>query len=72
MTPHSNDAPYCPVPPCKKLETFNDQFGENVQNPNLWHLIALDVRIKIFFHYSGRVIYFDLLTPNFMQSFRKN
>ena len=23
---HSNDAPYCPLPSYKKLETFNDQF----------------------------------------------
>ena len=26
MAPHSNDAPYCPLPSFKKLETFNDWF----------------------------------------------
>ena len=26
MAPYSNDAPYCPLPSCKKLETFNDRF----------------------------------------------
>ena len=26
MAPHSNDAPYCLLPSCKKLKTFNDRF----------------------------------------------
>ena len=26
MAPHSNDAPYCPLPSSKKLENFNDRF----------------------------------------------
>ena len=26
MAPHSNDAPYCHLLSCKKLETFNDLF----------------------------------------------
>ena len=43
-------------------------FEENVKKPNFWHLIPhLD-----FFQNSGRVTLFILLTPNFMQSFRKN
>ena len=41
------------------------------KNPNFWHLIPLNPRIKIFFQNSGRVTFFTLLTPNFMQSFRK-
>ena len=28
---HSNDAPYCPLPSCKKLETFNDWFPKKCQ-----------------------------------------
>ena len=39
--------------------------------PNFWHLIPLNPRIKIFFQNSGHVTFFTLLTPNFMQSFRK-
>ena len=31
MAPHSNDAPYCPLPSCKKLETFNDRFPRKCQ-----------------------------------------
>ena len=41
------------------------------KNLNFWHLIPLNPRIKIFFQNSGRVTFFTLLTPNFMQSFRK-
>ena len=41
------------------------------KNPYFWHLIPLNPRIKIFFQNSGRVTFFTLLTPNFMQSFRK-
>ena len=26
MAPHSNDTLYCPLPSCKKLETYNDRF----------------------------------------------
>ena len=48
-------------------------FLENVKkNSNFWHLIPLNPRIKIFFQNSSRVTFFTLLTPNFMQSFRKN
>ena len=46
-------------------------FRENVQKPNFRYLIPLDPRIKIFFQNFGRVTFFTLLTPNFMQSFRK-
>ena len=41
------------------------------KNPNFWHLIPLNPRVKIFFQNSGRVTFFTWLTPNFMQSFRK-
>ena len=41
------------------------------KNLNFWHLIPLNPRIKIFFQNSGRVTFFTLLTPNFMQNFRK-
>ena len=46
-------------------------FQENVQKPNFRHLIPLNPRIKMFFQNSGRVTFFTLLTPIFMQSFRK-
>ena len=36
------------------------------------HLIPLTHQIKIFFQNFDRVTFFTLLTPNFMQSFRKN
>ena len=41
------------------------------ENSNFWHLIPLNPRIKIFFHNISSVTFFTLLTPNFMQSFRK-
>ena len=53
MAPHSNDAPYCPLPSCKKLETFDDQFPRMIKNPNFWHLIPLNPRIRIFSRNSG-------------------
>ena len=43
MAPYSNDAPYCPLPSCKKLETFNDRFPRKCQKPQL------NPQIKIFF-----------------------
>ena len=43
-------------------------FEENVQKTLF---LTLNPQIKIFFQNSGRVTFFTLLTPNFMQSFRK-
>ena len=51
MAPHSNDAPYCPLPSYKKLETFNDQFPRKCKKPKFltlnprWHLTPLPVQI---------------------------
>ena len=43
-------------------------FRENVQKTQF---LTLNPRIKIFLN-SGRVTFFTLMMPNFMQSFRKN
>ena len=69
IAPYSNDASYCLQPSCKKFETFNYRFWRKCQNKG-WHLIPPDPQIMIFQN-SGRVTFFTLLTPNFMQSFRK-
>ena len=46
---YSNDASYCPLPSCKKLEIFNDRFPRKyLKIPNFRHLIPHS-RIKIFF-----------------------
>ena len=44
-------------------------FGENVKKPKF---STLSPPIKIIFQNSGTVTFFALLTPNFMQTFRKN
>ena len=46
-------------------------FWEKVQKPEFFILNPLNPRIKIIFQNFGRVTFFTLLTPNFMQSFRK-
>ena len=43
-------------------------FGENVKKPKF---STLSPPIKIIFQNSGTVTFFALLTPNFMQTFRK-
>ena len=34
---HSNDVPYCPLPSCKKLETFNDWFPRKCQKTRIFN-----------------------------------
>ena len=70
MTAHSNDAPYCPLPLCKKLETFNNWFPRNVKKPQFLTLIPLNPQIKSFVYF-GPVTFFTLLPPNFMQNLAK-
>ena len=50
-------------------ETFNDRSYKKCQNTPF---STLNPRIKIFSQNSGRVTFFTLLTPNFMQSFKTN
>ena len=58
MAPHSNDAPYCPLPSCKKLETFNGQFPRKCPKTRIFlYLIPLNPRIKTFFQNCGRVTF---------------
>ena len=47
MVSYSNDAPYCLLPSCKKLESFNGQFCRKCKKKtNFRHLIP---RLRLFF-----------------------
>ena len=54
MASHSNDAPYCLLPSCKKLETFNDQFPRKFPKTNI---------INTFFKIPAMSLFFTLFTP---------
>ena len=60
MASYTNDAPYCLLPSCKKWETFDEWFPENVRKPKL---------LTLFFQNWGCSTFFTLLTPNFMYNF---
>ena len=54
----------------QKIRKISD-FGENAQKSQFLTLIPLDPQIKILSEFR-HAIFFTLLTPNFMQFFRKN
>ena len=72
MAPPSNDAPYCLLHSYKKLETFNKQFWRKYLKTQIFDpSLPLIPRLR-FFSKFWQCHFFTLLTPNFMQSSRKN
>ena len=64
LASYSNDSPYCLLPSCKRLETFNERFGGKMpKNPTFWHLIPLNPWIKILFFKNMAVSLFLLYWP---------
>ena len=73
MASPSNDVPYCLLPSCKTLETFDEQFRRKCpKNPIFDTSSPLIPGLRFFFQNPSHVTFFTWSTPNFMQSFRKN
>ena len=71
MTPCSNDAPYCLLPSCKKLENFNDRFQRKWSKTTIfdtWSHLLPGLR---FFSKFRPCHFFYYIDPQLHTKFRK-
>ena len=69
MALYSNDAPYCLLPSCKKLEIFNYRFQRKCPKPNF---LTLNLQIKIFFSKFLTCHFFYFIDLQLHAKFQKN